>query len=159
MRYFLLLLLLVSCASLSFTQKRAGQKKTVPPNEMDEKIRSPFRYVIVSDRVDPKLDKKDEDRRFVEALLDPASFSKENLIELFRLLSKRFPKPEVLNVTLFTNLIDVETPDERDLPKFSDSLGGKFVGDHAVFVRTREGAFFYMYFANGDFEEIVVKSN
>lgn len=156
MRYFSLLLLLFFVHSTSFSQNTKVPKPGVSA-EMNKENRSPFRYVIVSDKLDPRLDSRDEDRRFVEVLLDPEAFSKENLTKLFELLRKRFPKPKILTVSLFTNLTDVETPEEREMTKFSDSPGREFLGDHAVFIRTDKKVFFYMYFSDGRSEEVMIK--
>jgi hypothetical protein len=72
--------------------------------------RSNFRYLIISDVLL-------HNGRLVFALLDEKSFSEENLKELFRLISKRFPKPDELHVAVFTNLEQVETPEEADFYK------------------------------------------
>ncbi|HZE71873.1 MAG TPA: hypothetical protein VE135_20380 [Pyrinomonadaceae bacterium] len=83
--------------------------------------RSPFRYAIVSNEVidDSGTPPKDA-YRYVEVLLDEKAFSENNLKELFKLVSKRFPKPKVLHVQVYTNLNDVETPEEREGPKMSE---------------------------------------
>jgi hypothetical protein len=121
--------------------------------------RSPFRYVIVSNQFDPALGKGDKNRRFVEVLLDGKSFSKENLIALFKLVSKRFPKPNLLFVNVFTSLEDIETPEEREQGKTSetDDSNAPNQSDLAVFTRNGKNMFFYMYGANGDFDEVEIK--
>ena len=48
-------------------------------------------------------------------LLDPKSFSEENLKQLFALLSKRFPEPTELVVNVYTDLEDIMTPEEGDV--------------------------------------------
>lgn len=62
-------------------------------------------------------------------------------------------------VDVFTNLEDIETPEEREQPKFSDTDNSKTPNpsDLAVFIRTKEKSFFYIYFANGDFDEVEIK--
>ena len=72
--------------------------------------RSNFRYLIVSNGLL-------HNGRLVFALMDEKSFSEENLKELFRLISKRFPKPSELHVAVFTNLEQVQTPEEEDFYK------------------------------------------
>ena len=122
-------------------------------------FRSPFRYVIVHNEVDPAISKDDEASRFVEVLLDGKSFSKENLIVLLKLISKRFPKPYILHINVFTSLEDLETPEERDQPKISgtDCSSCPEASDNAVFTRANKKSFFYIYKANGDFDQIEIK--
>ena len=123
----------------------------------DAIFRSPFRYVIFYNRFEPKLGRKDEDRRSVGVLLDAKSFSKENLIVLFRLVAKRFPKPHLLYIDVFTNLDDAETPEEGEAGGLSETDAPGLTNDNAVFIRANKKAFFYMYFANGDFDEVEIK--
>jgi len=125
----------------------AQQKKT-------NNFRSPFRYVIVSNKIDPPVNKKDEKRRFVEVLLDKKAFTKENLITLFQLVSKRFPKPSVLFVNVYTDLEDVETPDERDLGKWSEDFNVSAdipnPQNRAIFTRYKNEMEIIMKYADGD---------
>jgi hypothetical protein len=134
-----------------------GNAQTTQVKVNSETFRSPFRYVIVSNKTDPAISRKDEPRRFVEVFLDSKSFTKENLITLLKLVSKRYPKPNLLYIAVFTNLDDIETPEEREQSKFSDTEGGELTSDNAIFIRTREKSFFYIYFANGDFDEVEIK--
>jgi len=53
--------------------------------------------------------------RGVDVLLDPKSFSEENLKQLFAMLSKRFPEPAKLIVNVYTDLEDIMTPEEGDV--------------------------------------------
>ena len=123
----------------------------------DEVFRSPFRYVIVSDKFDPKIGEGDDDRRFIEILMDKKSFSKKNLITLFQLVAKRYPKPALLYIDVFTNLDDIETPEESEQPKLSGTRGAKMPTNNAIFTRANNKMFFYIYFGNGDFEEVEMK--
>ena len=136
-----------------------GAAQTIQTNAKSEEFRSPFRYAIVSNKIDPAISRKDETRRFVEVLLDGKSFSKENLITLLKLVSKRYPKPHLLYVNVFTSLEDVETPEEREQSKISgsDNSSASNQSDLAVFIRTKEKSFFYIYFADGDFDEVEIK--
>ncbi len=79
-----------------------------------QKASSPIKYVIVANKIDPTLGRGDEDRRFVEILINPRSFSKVHLKKVFGLISKRFPEPRLLFVNVFSNLDDVQTPEERE---------------------------------------------
>lgn len=82
---------------------------------------SSFRYVIVNNEViNDSGDPKDA-YRYVEVLLDEKAFSEETLKKLFKLLSKRFPKPSTMDVSVSTNLEQVDTPEERDEPKVSEA--------------------------------------
>src|SRR5688500_13807869 len=75
-----------------------------------ESPRLPFRYAIVYNKFDPRLDEQDEDRRIVTVLMDKKAFSKTNLISLFRHLLKRFSRPRLLTVELFTDPSDLSPP-------------------------------------------------
>ena len=77
---------------------------------------SEFRYVIVKDSVDPVLP-----RRNIEVLLDESAFSEESLRTLFALISKRYRKPQWIYISVATNLRQIATPEERDLPNVSES--------------------------------------
>jgi hypothetical protein len=52
--------------------------------------------------------------RVVVVLIDSKHFSEVNLRGLFRLLSKRFPKPQELRIAVFTSLDQLPTPEEED---------------------------------------------
>ena len=123
--------------------------------KIDNKDRSQIRYVIANNEVDRKLDSKDEDRRVIDVLIDQKGFSKEGLTGVLKLISKRFPNPIPLYVDVYTALEDVSTPEERDKSVLSENpIDNPRKGDYAVFVRTKKKAFFYMYFANGEFQEV-----
>ncbi len=85
----------------------------------------PFRYVILDNNIDPSLGKDDPERRFVEVLMESKAFSRKNLITLFHLISKRFPKPTLLYVNIFTDLEDVATPEEQVEGSGSGSYDGR----------------------------------
>ncbi len=79
--------------------------------------RSPFRYAIIWDHVGEYGNYPagpTRKSRGVDVLLDPKSFSEENLKQLFALLSKRFPEPTELLVSVYTDLEDIMTPEEGD---------------------------------------------
>ena len=86
-----------------------------------ETYKAPFRYVIISNHVyTPTGDHRDTSR-FIEVLLDEKAFSEGTLRQLFKLISQRFPKPRWLDVDVYTNLEQTETPEESDLSKTSES--------------------------------------
>jgi hypothetical protein len=74
---------------------------------------SPFRYVIAHDEV-IKDDDPSYTHRDVEVLLEEKAFSEATLRQLFGLLAKRFPQPERLDVSVYTSLEQIDTPEERD---------------------------------------------
>ena len=137
----------------------AAGAQTKPVKAAREDFRSPFRYVIVNERVEPSLGGNDEPRRFVEILLDAKKFSKENLTALFKLVAERYPKPELLFVQVYTSLEDIDTPEEADLGKTSGggNSAAPNLSDSAVFTRSRERSFYYMNFADGKTEEVKIK--
>jgi hypothetical protein len=113
--------------------------------------RSPFRYVIVSNEVIDDSGTPPRDAyRYVEILLDGKAFSERNLKELFRLVSKRFPKPKVLDVQVYTNLEDIETPEERESGKMSEAPYDRSLDRHhqAFFVRDDDGDEWFTYNPN-----------
>jgi hypothetical protein len=80
---------------------------------------SAFRYAILRNEViEGKTYPFGTPSRFrgVDVLMDAKSFSETNLRQLVQLLSKRFPDPERLLVNIYTNLEDVLTPEEAELP-------------------------------------------
>lgn len=91
----------------------------------DEAYTSPFDYVIVQDKVMVDYDDPAYTHRNVIVLLDSKAFSEETLRQLFALLSKRFRSPDRLTVDVYTNIEQVDTPEEREAGKifFESSIG------------------------------------
>jgi hypothetical protein len=98
---------------------------------------APYRYVIVNNIVEPSLSEGDPERRLLEVLIEKNSFSKSNLVHLVTLLSKRFSSPRLMYVTIFRDLKDVQTPEERDetLASGDSSSGPIPASTTAIFVR------------------------
>lgn len=146
---FIALLVISACMDVSAQQR---------PEKRILVFRSPFRYVIVHNEIDPSLGGTDSERRFIEVLIDNKSFSKKNLIMLIQLISERFPSPGLLYVNVFSNLEDVETPEEREKPKtsntYSSSPNQKVT---ATFVRLPNNKMRLTITHNGDHEEVEVK--
>ncbi|MCW5971460.1 MAG: hypothetical protein KIT57_23375 [Blastocatellales bacterium] len=114
---------LVLCASLgivSYELAKAGGGEIPYISNQHRATRSPFRYVIVSNSISGEESDPNDDARHVDVLLDDRAFSETNLKMLFKLLSGRFPLPKVLDVRVYTNLEDVETPEEREAFKASE---------------------------------------
>jgi len=89
-----------------------GESKPCP-----ESPRSPFRYAITYNHVNEFISsgRPNVKSRLVNVLLDGKSFSEENLKQLFGLLSKRFPEPIDMIVSVYTNLEDISTPEEDEV--------------------------------------------
>lgn len=91
---------------------------------------SGFRYIIFRNTANPDSPKELIQRR-ISILLEESAFNIENLKELFALVCKRYPKPDWLEIYVFTNLIQIPTPEEQDKPplmesKFIDPYEGEY---------------------------------
>lgn len=86
-----------------------------------ERFRSPFRYAIVGNEIVNPTGHPDDAFRYVVVLLDEKAFSEGTLKNLFKLVSARFPTPSRLYVQVYTSLEQVETPEEYEQPKVSES--------------------------------------
>lgn len=53
-----------------------GKTQTAQVKVNSETFRSPFRYVIVNNKTEPAISRKDEPRRFVQVLIDGKIFQK-----------------------------------------------------------------------------------
>lgn len=118
-----LVMSLVLCANLdliSYRLSEVSDREMLYNSYQHRTPRSPFRYVIVSDNVSGEESDPNDDARHVDVLLDDRAFSETNLRLLFKLVSERFPAPQMLDVRVYTNLEDVETPEEREAFKASE---------------------------------------
>ena len=134
-------LLLISVLVIAFTPTSFGRCDSISQwPEGSKPARARFRYVIVENKTYTIA----KSRRTLTVLLDPASFSEENLRELFALLSKRFPQPESLTAQVFTSMEQIPTPEESDLPQASEVSSNPEIGKYhwAVLVRTRSEEYF-----------------
>jgi hypothetical protein len=87
---------------------------------------SPFRYVIVHNEVIVDEDEPSYTNRRVEVLLDEKAFSEKTLKQLLEFLVKRFPTPDSLTITVYTNLEQIDTPEERETGRiFVESPTGR----------------------------------
>lgn len=142
-----------------FVSHNARTQNSTPNLESKTQCSS-FRYVIVNNEIDPKLDSKDENRRFVEILLDKQCFSKITLTKLFKFVSSRFPKPKTLFIDVYTDLKDIQTPEERDEGKTSESQENNLMPSYfATFTRYKNKMEFLMYadYYDDDVEEVEIK--
>ena len=125
--------------------------------------RAPFRYVIVSNEGEGRRPKRGDGYRYVEVLLDERAFSENNLKELFRLVSKRFSTPRALHVQVYTNLEDVETPEEKEKGKISETPFDPNLERHhqAFYLRDDEGNEWFTYNPNppdGETKKVILKT-
>jgi hypothetical protein len=79
-----------------------------------------FKYVIFENKLKnyPGINHSE---RIVKVLMDADAFTESNLKDLFLLIQKRFVEPDRLEVWVYTNLKQVETPEEAELPKSSSA--------------------------------------
>ena len=133
-------------ASLSLTLFTLSQPAYSQGKDCLQPFRSPFRYFIIGNDVDSMAGVPRNVSRSVRVLLDDKSFSEANLGQLFRLLSKSFPKPADLEVWVYTSMEAAPTPEEVKQPGISEArwcnedLQDKY--HWALYVRTRENEFF-----------------
>lgn len=117
----------------------SSQHKTVIQNTKSERS---FRYVIFSNLIQEFDDSKLNSRN-IDILMDEKAFSEDNLVKLFFMISKRFPEPEFLNVSIYTNLEQTSTPEEMDQGATSEKED--LTSNHyswAVYIRTDSNEFF-----------------
>jgi hypothetical protein len=93
-----------------------------------EKIGPSFRYVILYNDLVDVIHEADPNRsgpkhRFVDVLMDEDAFKEENLRVLYLSVSRRFPEPKLLSVSVVTSLRDTETPEEHEGPHMSEPEG------------------------------------
>lgn len=110
------------------------------------------RYIVAHNKVDPGEDRTVPDRRFIEVFADRDTFTEVKVREMLARVSNRYPAPKLLYVNVFTDLRDIENPEERDLPKISESTETtQESGDTAVATIKGREALYSLYFKNGDF--------
>lgn len=130
------------------------QKKNI--NRSPESTRVP--YAIVLNEIDPE----DKDRRQVVVLVKDLAFNRENLIRILWLIELRYPKPGGIQLDVYTDLEDIETPEERDGPHMTNHKNREvktYKGNYAVFIRLARGKYgnCLMYFSDGRFQEVKIE--
>src|SRR5574341_2511954 len=105
-----------------------------------ERFQSPVRYAIVENKVVSLTGDSEQGYRYVVILLDERAFSEDTLKSLFKLVSARFPTPHHLNVQIYTSLEQVETPEEYEQGRVSESPGDPNMDKYhwAFFIRTND---------------------
>lgn len=116
-------------------------------------------YVIVLNEVDTE----DKGSRHLIILIKKESFTQDNLVKILRLVETRYPKPLAIQLDFYTDLDDIETPEERDAPHATNHNATKdkqYKGDYAVFIRIGKDKYgnCLMYFADGKFQEVKITS-
>lgn len=148
----------------------AGIFSQQPTKRNKVAVKNPIlRYVVVHNKIDPKISSTDKDRRFIEILIKRSSFSQKNLATIFQLVAKRFPEPETLFINVFTDLGDIQTPEERDQGMLLDfdangketqaypTSTGQSPKDIATFTRHHGKMSFIIRYANGRYQETEIK--
>ncbi|MBS1811645.1 MAG: hypothetical protein JST84_26020 [Acidobacteria bacterium] len=79
-----------------------------------DKFKSSFRYIIVSNFARNGQDDIYK-YRIIQVLINETDFNAETLTQLNELVSKRYPSPENLHISVATNLDQLMTPEEVDL--------------------------------------------
>ena len=110
----------------------------------DMQFRSSLRYAIVSNEIVNVTGDADDAFRYVVILLDEKAFSESRLKELFKLVSARFPTPNRLDVQVYTDLEQVETPEEHDRGRVSESRDDPTSDKYhwALFIRSQGNELF-----------------
>ncbi len=91
------------------TSSFGSQDRTSPA-----KFKSDFRYLIVDNFA--RNSPTDNYRyRIIGVLIEESAFNSDNLEKLNRLILKRFPSPENVDITVYTNLDQIMTPEEVDI--------------------------------------------
>lgn len=107
-----------------------------------------FKYVIFSNTLHENKDIH-YSRRVVSVFLDEKAFSEQSVRDLFLLLSNRFPSPQWLEVWVYTNLNQTETPEEADLPKSSNTPDNPELDRfHWAWIYSKNGNVFFRYNPN-----------
>jgi len=124
----------------SVTAQTLPSQKDLKP--CPESPQSPFRYVITRSEVTEGTHYPEGGKfraRGVDVLLDEKSFSESTLKQLFALISKRFPDPAELHVSVYTSLDDMMTPEEGEFVAINCTLDlAKLKFAPAFYTRDRE---------------------
>src|SRR6185369_960603 len=103
------------CVSSGVAAQTLPSQKDLKP--CPEPPQSPFRYVITRSDITEGTHFPGGGKfraRGVDVLLDEKSLSESTLKQLFALISKRFPDPAKLHVSVYTSLDDMMTPEEGE---------------------------------------------
>jgi hypothetical protein len=126
-----------------------------PPQQNQVAVpQPPFRYVILKKTLL-------HNGRVLIVLMEAEHFSEDNLRELFKLLSKRFPTPGELHVGVFTNLSQLPTPEEEDHQELSPTAEESSVKQvaryaNASYTRAKGSEVFHYSMGGGQTEQQVI---
>jgi hypothetical protein len=110
-------LLLTAIATATLTLWRT--REATADSEVAQLFAQPlFRYAIVYNDPAPNGVGRD-----LHVLMDPTEFNEANLRSLFGLLAKRFKSLPGFTVYIETSLQDIQTPEEREGPGYSEVPG------------------------------------
>ena len=132
------LLLCISFLLISNCLAVTGNRQMLHSTNQERSARSPFRYIIISNEVSNASDNSQNAQRHVGVLLEEKAFSEETLKELFKLVSTRCPQPDRLEVSIYTSLEQLDTPEERDNRVWISGSNGNTSFDNyhrALFIR------------------------
>ena len=95
------------------------------------------------------LDSKDGNRRSITILIKAKHFTEQNLEKFFNYLSLRYPKPELLYISVFSNRKDLG---EEGLQPMMHMRGDdtEMAGDFAIFSRVNNNMRFSLTFKDGE---------
>jgi|GEM_PF-4793405 len=119
------------------------------------------RYVIVFSEVE----KHDKGMRSITVLIKPESFTESNLSDLIQRIGKRFPQPGLAYFDFYTDIDDIETPEERDgpgtsqTPELAAKQKSRAKRNEAFCIRLQSGKYgnCYMTFADGSKLDINIR--
>lgn len=133
--------LLISIFLLLLTQVTFGQKTVKNPEDCDNGIK--FHYLIARD-VTTRIGKPSEKFRQIWVFLDERAFAEENLKLLFSYLSKKYPSPNTLEITVETTWDRVPNPDDCEGDGISGGPDREDVDDYhwAFFMRRGKNEIF-----------------
>lgn len=128
--------------------------------ELPEEYRSRFRYLIVRDTSEPQFYVNSIDKKTLnlDVFLDDCAFTEINLRELFSLLKKRYKTYEYLDISVFTDLKAIRTPEEYDRTGLWGPKPGYKEFKYAIYMKNGYGER-YIYTIPGKVSEKEIKLN
>lgn len=145
----------------ALTKEEKQNQEEINEIKRQQKFRSPFRYIIVSNITEKELELTIPQRR-LEILMDEKAFSEKNLKLLFNLLEKRFPLPIPLEIIVHISLATIETPEEKEMATDGNRLFDEIESHKsAQYVRFSDGkkGFIYRFDHPPYSKSIVLKNN
>ena len=144
----LLVLIVVLFVSGVYSHNPASQKTNAPSRRIA--------YVIARNQIDPEF----KYRRLISVLIPKDQFTKEGVLAIVDLIDRKFAKPAVIYLDIYTDVEDVPTQEDYEKGGISASeRDAKLRGDYSVIVRIRKGKYGnrFMYFADGRFIDLTTE--